>query len=178
MLTLYGDYVVFLFVGCRRGLTIFMCRYCVSIAMRTRLDWKESQIKSPSVEYLEMALRANVGCVLVHWGPYGSGKSSALKDVTVRLLDNGDFAKYINARDFDRSVHGFLETFIKSQLQLPLDKAFGDLSRVVPPVLDGALRPTIILDHIEDLEGNPDLQRVITGIARDSRDSNAFRFLI
>ena len=155
-----------------------MGRYCATIAMSTRLQWKETQIKSPSVEYLEMALRVNVGGVLVHWGPYGSGKSCALKDVTVRLQDNGNFAKYINARDFDSAVHGVLETFIKSELRLPLDKALGDLTRVVPPVSDGSIKPTIILDHIEDLIGDPNLQRVITGIARDCRESNAFRFLV
>ena len=155
-----------------------MCRYCASVAMGTRLEWKESQIKSPSVEYLEQALRVNVGGVLVHWGPYGSGKSYALKDLTLRLQDNRNLAKYINARDFDSGVHGVLENFIKSELGLPLDKALGDLSRVIPPAVDGAIRPTIILDHIEDLVADPNLQRVITGIARDSRDSNAFRFLI
>ena len=155
-----------------------MVRYCVSVAMSTRLEWTESQIKSPSVEYVEQALRVNLGGVLVHWGPFGSGKSYALKDLTVRLQDKGNYVKYIDARDFDSGLHKALETFIMKQLKMPLDNALGDLSLVVPTVIEGALKPTIILDHVEDMAADSNLQRVITGIARDSRESNAFRFLI
>ena len=146
--------------------------------MSTRLEWKESQIKSPSVECLEEALRVDVGGVLVYWGPYGSGKSYALKDLTVRLQDNKNYAKYINARDFDSGVHGVLEGFIKSELGLPLDRALGDLSKVVPADSSTKYKPTIIIDHTEDIASDPNLQRVITGIARDSRESNGFRFVV
>lgn len=155
-------------------------RYCLAMAMAAPLDWQESQIKSPSVPYLEQALRVNLGGLLVHWGPFGSGKSFALKDLTIYLQRNGCLVKYLNAQDFDRNVHkSSFAHFLKSELRQPLDKSLGDISRLVPDVgQPGVIKPTFIVDHIEDVMMIPDTQHVLTGIARDCREADSFRFLV
>ena len=82
-----------------------MIRFCLFNAITSPLEWTESQIKSPSVFLLLDALHVNLGGVLVHWGPFASGKSHALKDLTLHLRRGENFAKYINAKHFDRAVH-------------------------------------------------------------------------
>eukprot|EP00291_Cryptomonas_curvata_P016930 CAMPEP_0172167284 /NCGR_PEP_ID=MMETSP1050-20130122/9485_1 /TAXON_ID=233186 /ORGANISM="Cryptomonas curvata, Strain CCAP979/52" /LENGTH=351 /DNA_ID=CAMNT_0012838055 /DNA_START=118 /DNA_END=1172 /DNA_ORIENTATION=- len=146
--------------------------------MTSPLEWTESQIKSQSVFLLLDALRVNLGGVLVHWGPFASGKSHALKDLTVHLRRGENIAKYINARHFDRAVHISFGNFMKSELGLPLDRALGDICNLFPAVPAGKVKPTMIIDHIEDVMDQPDTQQVLTGFARECRETNSFKVLV
>jgi hypothetical protein len=146
--------------------------------MTSPLEWTESQIKSRSVFLLLDALRVNLGGVLVHWGPFASGKSHALKDLTVYLRYGENIAKYINAKHFDRRVHLSFGNFIKSELGLPLDRALGDIWNLFPAVPAGKVKPTMIIDHIEDVMDQPDIQQVLTGFARECRETNSFKVLV
>jgi hypothetical protein len=110
--------------------------------------------------------------------PGASGKSHALKDLTVHLCSGENIAKYINAKHFDRAVHVSFGNFIKSELGLPLDRALGNICNLFPAVPAGKVKPTMIIDHIEDVMDQPDMEQVLTGFARECRKRNTFKVLV
>ena len=68
--------------------------------------------------------------------------------------------------------------FLKSELGLPLDRALGDICNLFPAVPKGNVKPTIIIDHIEDVMDQPTVQQVLTGFAREICETSLWKVLV
>jgi hypothetical protein len=146
--------------------------------MRAPLKYKHSLVLSPAVEAIERAIQSQFCGVYVHWGPFASGKTVALKDMTVIMQSKGHIVKYLDAKD-KRALGNNDPTFInwlRSHLGLSLREYTADFESFLPKSKAG---PTvIIIDHFEDFLWTPDAKPVIEGLCRDAFEKKTYKIVL
>jgi hypothetical protein len=116
-----------------------------------------------------------VGSVLVYWSPFSSGKTYALKDLTVKLQNSETYVKYIDGEDSVGCTTS--SEFLFRSIGLPKESIVGDIGNVLPDS-SGSTKTTIIIDHFEALMRFPDTESLIRALARECYDKNAYRVLL
>lgn len=126
----------------------------------------DSQIKSPALLRLRDSLRVELGGVLVFTSPFGSGKTTVLKDLTALLRRNDTFVAYVDCR----RAKGFSSAteFVYAELGLTKEAAREDLGPLLPISASEENKTTIILDHFEDLMHLYDSEVLVRSWARET----------
>ena len=146
--------------------------------MRAPLNHQRSLVLSPAVEAIERAIQSPLCGIYVHWGPFASGKTVALKDMTVIMQSKGYIVKYLDAKD-KGSMGDNDPTFInwlRFHLGLSHRRCTDDLDAFLPKSKAG---PTvIIINHFEDFLWTPDAKSVIEGLCRDAFEKKTYKIVL
>jgi hypothetical protein len=137
-----------------------------------------SSVLSPAVDSIENAVQSTLCGVFVHWGPVSSGKTVAMKDMTLRMRSQGFPVKYLDAHDRMLMVQDnfFFIDWLRSGLGLSLEGNAIDLDLILPKSKAG---PTIIvIDHFDDLMETFDPKFVIKALCRFALEKKTYKIVL
>jgi hypothetical protein len=151
-----------------------LARAAVEQKFRAPINWTVTEFTSPAVADLRRAVNHPLCGALVFWGPFASGKTFALKDLTKKLQDEGKIIIYLNGKDYRRQNYQMFSLWLRASIGLTanangLEEYF--------PFKEGTIT-TIIIDHFDDLMNVPDARPLVVGLARESREKKRFNILV
>ena len=113
------------------------------------------------------------GVVLVHWGPYGSGKTFAARRAAERLRANGSLVVALNGHHMLWAERASLQAFVRAGVGIPPD-------RPEPLSAFFGLRPTtLIVDDMDvPLRHAEDRAECLRALVADSRETRRFNVLL
>jgi hypothetical protein len=135
-------------------------------------------VLSPAVEIIEKAIQNPCCGVYVHWGATASGKTVALKDMTLIMQSKGYIVKYLDAKDNKGPGIASLQfiDWLRSRIGLYARRYNVDFESFLPKCKAG---PTVIvIDHFEDFVWTSSAKAVIKGLCRDALEKETYKIVL
>ncbi len=134
-----------------------------------------SPVLSPAVEAIENSIQDPSYGAFVHWGPFGTGKTVALQDLTLIMRSKGYIVKYLDAKDTGvRSIENSEFTdLLLSDPGLHFGKFISYFKSAVP------FRPTvIIINRFDYFMMSPNAEAVIKALILSALEKQTFKIVL